>query len=74
MMHVPQGISLDTKRKMMKGINAAVAAAYQLPKFMIFMHEYPLDLVSLDGSLHADNQARVDAQKKANLVSTSDRI
>jgi hypothetical protein len=74
MMHVPQGISLDTKRKMMKGINAAVAAAYQLPKFMIFMHEYPLDLVSLDGSLHADNQARVDAQKKAYLVSTSDRI
>jgi hypothetical protein len=50
---------------MMKGINAAVAEAYHLPKFMIFMHEYPLDLVSLDGGLHSDNTARVEAQKKA---------
>jgi phenylpyruvate tautomerase PptA (4-oxalocrotonate tautomerase family) len=53
-----------TKRKMLKGISAAVAEAYQLPKFMIFIHEYPLDMVSLDGRLHAENQARVEAQKK----------
>jgi hypothetical protein len=65
LMHVPQGVPLDAKRKMMEGINAAVAAAYRLPKFMVFMHEYPLDLVSLDGVLHSDNSARVEAQKKA---------
>jgi phenylpyruvate tautomerase PptA (4-oxalocrotonate tautomerase family) len=64
MMHVPQGVSIDAKRKMLKGINAAVAEAYQLPKFMIFIHEYPLDMVSLDGCLHSDNQTRVEAQKK----------
>jgi phenylpyruvate tautomerase PptA (4-oxalocrotonate tautomerase family) len=64
MMHVPQGVNIDAKRKMLKGINAAVAEAYHLPKFIIFIHEYPLDMVSLDGRLHSDNQARVEAQKK----------
>jgi len=65
MMHVPQGVNIDAKRKMMKGIHAAVSEAYRLPKFMIYMHEYPLDLVALDGALHADNAQRVEAQKKA---------
>lgn len=65
MMHVPQGVNIEAKRTMMKGIHAAVYAAYQLPKFMVFMHEYPLDLVSLDGGLHSDNQTRVEAQKEA---------
>ena len=67
MMHVPQGVSIDAKRKMMKGINAAVAQEYHLPKFMVFMHEYPLNLVALDGSLHSDNPKRVEAQKRAYL-------
>jgi hypothetical protein len=65
LMHVPQGVHIEAKRKMMQGINAAVAAAYHLPKCMVFMHEYPLDLVSLDGRLHSDNQERVEAQRKA---------
>jgi phenylpyruvate tautomerase PptA (4-oxalocrotonate tautomerase family) len=64
MMHVPQGVSIDAKREMMKGINAAVAEAYHLPEFIAFMHEYPLDLVSLHGRLHSDNQERVEAQRK----------
>ena len=64
MMHVPQGVGIDAKRRMMKGINASVAETYSLPKFMIFMHEYPLDLVALDGALHSDNKARVETQKK----------
>jgi phenylpyruvate tautomerase PptA (4-oxalocrotonate tautomerase family) len=64
MMHVPQGIGLDAKRKMTKTIYEAVAAVYHLPKFMIFMHEYPRDLVALDGGLHSDNQQRVQTQKR----------
>jgi phenylpyruvate tautomerase PptA (4-oxalocrotonate tautomerase family) len=64
MMHVPQGVNVDAKRTMMKKINDAVVKAYHLPKFMIFVHEYPLDLVSLDGGLHSDNMTRVEAQKK----------
>jgi phenylpyruvate tautomerase PptA (4-oxalocrotonate tautomerase family) len=62
-MHVPKGVNIDAKRKMLKGVNAMVAEAYHLPKFMVFIHEYPLDMVSLDGGLHSDNQARVEAQK-----------
>jgi len=32
---------------------------------MIFMHEYPLDLVAHEGGLLADNQQRVEAQAEA---------
>lgn len=63
MMHVPQGGAADAKRTMLKRINAAISDAYHLPKFMIFMNEYPLDLVALDGILHSDNQQRVEAQR-----------
>jgi hypothetical protein len=49
---------------MVKKINDAVAEAYHLPKFMVFMHEYPLDLVALDGGVHSDSTTRVEAQKK----------
>jgi hypothetical protein len=63
--HGPQGVNVDAKRKMLRKINAAVAHAYHLPEFMIFMHEYPLDLVAHEGGLLADNQQRVEDQKKA---------
>jgi phenylpyruvate tautomerase PptA (4-oxalocrotonate tautomerase family) len=63
--HGPQGVDSDAKREMLKKINAAVADAYHLPDFMIFMHEYPLDLVAHEGGLLADNQQRVEEQKKA---------
>lgn len=65
LIHGPQGVHIDAKRKMLKKLNAAVADAYHLPEFMIFMHEYPLDLVAHEGSLLADNQQRVEDQKKA---------
>ncbi len=64
MMHVPQGVGLDAKRKMVSGVNRAVAEAYRPQKFMIFMQEYPLDSVSLDGRLHSDNAERVEEQEK----------
>ena len=63
MMHVPEGANIDAKRKMLRKINDAIVEAYHLPKFMIFMQEYPLDRVALDGGLHSDNKARVEAQK-----------
>jgi hypothetical protein len=62
-MHVPQGGSLEARRTMVSRINAAVADAYDAPKCLIFMTGYPLDLVALDGKLHADNHQRVEEQK-----------
>jgi phenylpyruvate tautomerase PptA (4-oxalocrotonate tautomerase family) len=65
LIHAPEGVSVELKRKMMKGINAAVAEAYNnLPDFMIFMQEYPLQLVAHNGNLHSDDQKRVEEQKK----------
>ncbi|HEX6564057.1 MAG TPA: hypothetical protein VF020_07225 [Chthoniobacterales bacterium] len=65
LIHAPQGVNIDAKRKMLKKINAAVADTYQLPDFMIFIHEHPLELVAHVGGLLADNQQRVEDQRKA---------
>jgi phenylpyruvate tautomerase PptA (4-oxalocrotonate tautomerase family) len=62
--HAPQGASAESKRRMVIGINEAVAAAYDnLPEFIIFIHEHPLELVAINGNLHADNRRRVEEQK-----------
>lgn len=63
--HGPQGANIDAKRRMLRMINTAVAHAYPLPDFMIFIHEHPLDLVAHEGIALADNQQRVEDQKKA---------
>jgi hypothetical protein len=57
-MHVPEGANIDAKRKMLRKINDAIVEAYHLPKFMIFMQEYPLDRVALDGGLHSTGPTR----------------
>jgi len=65
LIHGPQGVNADAKRRMLRAIHAAVADAYHRPDFMIFMQEYPLDLVAHEGGLLADDQQRVEDQKKA---------
>lgn len=70
--HVPQEmVDRDAKRKMLKKINAAVAAAYQLPDFMIFMVEYPLDLVAHEGGILADDQHRSKTRERPTLSSAA---
>ena len=64
LLHAPQGVNPDAKREMLKKLNAAVAAAYHLPDFMIFIQEYPLELVAHEGNLHAENQQRVEEQAR----------
>lgn len=63
--HVPEGVDLDVKRTMLKKLNTAVAKAYQLPWFITFLHEHPLDLVAVDGVVLADDQQRVEDQREA---------
>lgn len=62
-MNVPQGVESEARRTMLKEISDAVAEAYHLASFMIFIDEYPLDRVALDGILHADNAQRVKRQR-----------
>jgi phenylpyruvate tautomerase PptA (4-oxalocrotonate tautomerase family) len=63
--HVPQDANIDAKRRMLAGLNAAVADAYQLPDFAIFLHEHSLDTVVINGGILADDQHRVEDQRDA---------
>lgn len=63
--HVPQDANIDGKRRMLAGLNAAVADAYQLPDFAIFLHEHSLDTVVINGGILADDQQRVEDQRDA---------
>jgi hypothetical protein len=63
--HVPQDANIDAKRKMLARLNTAVAEAYQLPDFAIFLHEHSLDTVVINGGILADDQQRVEDQRDA---------
>ncbi len=59
--HSPQGLAVEAKRKMTKGVNAAVAKAYNnLPNFLILLQEYPQERVAINGNLNADNQKHLE--------------
>lgn len=64
-LHIPEGAHFEVKRKVLKKISCAVAEAYQLPDFMTFLVEYPLDRVAHEGNLLADNEQRVEDQDRA---------
>jgi phenylpyruvate tautomerase PptA (4-oxalocrotonate tautomerase family) len=64
-LEAPPGISVDAKRSMVKRISAAVTAAYHLPDVLIFLREYPLDMVSQDGGLQSENPVILQAMRQA---------
>jgi phenylpyruvate tautomerase PptA (4-oxalocrotonate tautomerase family) len=64
-LEVPPDITVDAKRSMLKRISAAVTAAYHLPDVLIFLREYPLDMVSQDGGLQSENPMIVEAMRRA---------
>jgi hypothetical protein len=64
-LHIPAGAKVEVKRKVLRKINAAVAAAYRRPDFMTFIVEYPLDLVAHQGDLLSDDTERVEEQAQA---------
>ena len=48
-LEVPPGIRTEVKRNLVKRISGAITEAYHLPDVLIFLREYPLDMVSQDG-------------------------
>jgi phenylpyruvate tautomerase PptA (4-oxalocrotonate tautomerase family) len=64
-LEVPPGIRLETKRALVGRISAAIAEAYRLPDVLIFLREYPLDMVSQDGGLQSENPMILEAMAQA---------
>ncbi len=64
-LEVPPDISIDEKRSMVRRISAAVTDAYGLPDVLIFLREYPLDMVSQDGGLQSENPMILEAMRQA---------
>jgi phenylpyruvate tautomerase PptA (4-oxalocrotonate tautomerase family) len=64
-LEVAPGISVDEKRSMVKRISAAVTAAYHLSDVLIFLREYPLDMVGLDDGLQSENPVILQAMEQA---------
>jgi hypothetical protein len=64
-LEVPPGITVGEKRAMGKRISAAVTAAYHLADVLIFLREYPLDMVIQDGGLQSENPVILQAMEQA---------
>jgi hypothetical protein len=64
-LEVPPGITVGEKRAMGKRISAAVTAAYHLVDVLIFLREYPLDMVIQDGGLQSENPVILQAMERA---------
>jgi hypothetical protein len=66
----PQLRRLETKRKMVEQINAAMAEAYEgianTSEILILHNEYPLENAGWVGRLQSDNPEIVEAMKKLN--------
>jgi phenylpyruvate tautomerase PptA (4-oxalocrotonate tautomerase family) len=58
---VPPGIEDDAKRAMVKRISAAITDASRLSDVLVFIREYPLDMVSQDGLLQSENPVILEA-------------
>lgn len=64
-LEVPPDIRIEVKRTMVARISAAITAAYHLPDVLIFLREYPLDMVSQDGGLQSENPMILEAMAQA---------
>jgi phenylpyruvate tautomerase PptA (4-oxalocrotonate tautomerase family) len=58
---VPPGIEDDAKRAMVRRISAAITDASRLSDVLVFIREYPLDMVSQDGLLQSENPVILEA-------------
>jgi phenylpyruvate tautomerase PptA (4-oxalocrotonate tautomerase family) len=64
-LEVPPDITVEAKRTLVQQISAAVTRAYGLRDVLIFLREYPLDMVSQDGGLQSENPMILEAMRNA---------
>jgi phenylpyruvate tautomerase PptA (4-oxalocrotonate tautomerase family) len=62
----PPGIRRDAKKTMVEKITTAVDEAYHIGDTLIFLREYPIDNVAMDGRLQSENPKIQEALKKIN--------
>ncbi len=54
LIEAPTGVRPDAKRKMMRGISAAVDEAFRIPDVRVWLREYPPENVAQDGYAGAE--------------------
>ena len=62
----PPGIRPNAKRKVMEKITSAIDEAYHIGDTLIFLREYPVENVALDGRLQPENPKILEVLKKIN--------
>jgi hypothetical protein len=62
----PPGIRINAKRMMMEKIAAAIDEAYHIGDTLIFLREYPVENVAMEGRLQSDNPKILEALMKIN--------
>jgi len=60
----PPGIRPEKKRVMMQKITEAVDEAYHIVDTLIFLREYPMQNVAMDGRIQSENPKILEAMKK----------
>ena len=60
----PPGIRPEAKKTLMQKITTAIDEAYHIGDTLIFVREYPVDNVAMDGRLQSDNPKILEALQK----------
>jgi hypothetical protein len=63
----PPGIRPEKKRVMMQKITEAVEEAYHIGDTLIFLREYPVENVAMDGRIQSENPKILEALKKISV-------
>jgi len=63
-LEVPPGSPLEGRRKLVQELTRAIDAAYGSSDTLVFFHEYPLELVGLNGGLQSENPRTVAATRQ----------
>jgi phenylpyruvate tautomerase PptA (4-oxalocrotonate tautomerase family) len=65
----PPGIRPEAKRSMMKKLTEAIDEAYHIGDTLIFLREYPIENVAMDGRIQSENPKILEALKKISVAS-----